>query len=83
MTGDSNSKGGIQQPRTQGDLLRLASRAGSGRFRHEDDVIDGLCKEYQVIYVTQQYLHSNAVKALKKMDRGRRHPGRAMRRRVP
>jgi len=52
-------------------------------FVTEDDVIDGLCKEYQVIYVTQQYLHSNAVKALKKWTEAGGTLGRAMRRRVP
>ena len=30
----------------------------------EDDVIDGLAKDYQVIYVTQKALHSKAVAAL-------------------
>ena len=32
----------------------------------EDDVIDGLAKDYQVIYLTQQWVHSRAIKALKK-----------------
>lgn len=31
----------------------------------EDDVIDGLAKECKVIYLTQQWVHSRAVKALK------------------
>ncbi len=35
-------------------------------FLSEDDVIDGLAKDYRVIYVTQQWLHSRAVAALKK-----------------
>ena len=35
-------------------------------FLSEDDVIDGLAKDYSVIYVTQQWLHSRAVTALKK-----------------
>jgi hypothetical protein len=34
-------------------------------FVSEDDVIDGLAAEYRVIYVTQQWLHSKAVTALK------------------
>jgi hypothetical protein len=34
-------------------------------FVSEDDVIDGLAAEYRVIYVTQQWLHSKAVAALK------------------
>ncbi|MCG3148649.1 MAG: hypothetical protein PCFJNLEI_02094 [Verrucomicrobiae bacterium] len=31
----------------------------------EDDVIDGLAKDYQVIYVTQQWLHSKCLAALR------------------
>ena len=33
-------------------------------FLSEDDVIDGLAKDYKVIYVTEQWLHSKAVTAL-------------------
>ena len=33
-------------------------------FLSEDDVIDGLANDYRLIYVTQEYLHANAVKAL-------------------
>ena len=32
----------------------------------EDDVIDGLAKDYQVIYVCQQWMHSKALAALQK-----------------
>jgi hypothetical protein len=32
----------------------------------EDDVIDGLAKDYRVIYITEQWLHSKAVAALRK-----------------
>jgi hypothetical protein len=35
-------------------------------FLSEDDVVDGLAKEYDLIYVTQQWLRSDAVKALTK-----------------
>lgn len=35
-------------------------------FISEDDVISGLAKDYRVIYVTQRWLHSRAVTALKK-----------------
>ncbi|MHC4883700.1 MAG: hypothetical protein ACYTGH_01300, partial [Planctomycetota bacterium] len=34
-------------------------------FLSEDDVIDGLADDYHVIYVTQRWLHSKAIKALK------------------
>lgn len=32
----------------------------------EDDVIEGLAKDYKVIYVTQQWMHSKCLEALKK-----------------
>jgi len=35
-------------------------------FLSEDDVIEGLAKDYKVIYVTQQFLHSKAIASLKK-----------------
>jgi hypothetical protein len=35
-------------------------------FLSEDDVIDGRAMDYNVIYVTQQYLHSKCVTALQK-----------------
>src|SRR5262249_34470974 len=35
-------------------------------FLSEDDVVDGRAKDYSLIYVTQQYLHSKAVDALQK-----------------
>ncbi len=35
-------------------------------FISEDDVIEGLAKDYRVIYVTQQYLQRKALSALKK-----------------
>ncbi|MCI0699553.1 MAG: hypothetical protein L0241_00510 [Planctomycetia bacterium] len=35
-------------------------------FLSEDDVIDGRAKDYKLIYVTQQYLHSKCIDALQK-----------------
>ena len=35
-------------------------------FLSEDDVIDGRAKDYKLIYVTQQYLHSKCVDSLQK-----------------
>ena len=35
-------------------------------FLSEDDVIEGRAKDYQLIYVTQQWLHSKAIDSLKK-----------------
>ncbi len=66
MTGDSNSKGGIHNHERKAIYYALRHAQVPVDFVTEDDVIEGLCKDYQVIYVTQQYLHSNAVKGLKK-----------------
>ena len=66
MTGDSNSKGGIHNHERKAIYYALRHAQIPVDFVTEDDVIEGLCKDHQVIYVTQQYLHSNAVKALKK-----------------
>ncbi len=35
-------------------------------FLSEDDVIDGRAKDYKLIYVTQQYLHSKCLESLQK-----------------
>lgn len=66
MTGDSNSKGGIHNHERKAIYYALRHAQIPVDFVTEDDVIEGLCKDHKVIYVTQQYLHSNAVKALKK-----------------
>lgn len=66
MTGDSNSKGGIHNHERKAAYYALRHAQVPVDFVTEDDVIEGLAKDYHVIYVTQQYLHSNAVKALKK-----------------
>ncbi len=66
MTGDSNSKGGIHNHERKAIYYALRHAQIPVDFVTEDDVIEGLCKDHKVIYLTQQYLHSNAVKALKK-----------------
>lgn len=35
-------------------------------FINEDDLIEGTANDYQLVYVTQEYLHSNAIRALRK-----------------
>ena len=65
MTGDSNSKGGIHNHERKAIYYGLRHAQVPVDFVTEDDVIEGLCKDYRIIYVTQQYLHSRAVKALK------------------
>ncbi|SVB15208.1 uncharacterized protein METZ01_LOCUS168062, partial [marine metagenome] len=39
-------------------------------FLTEDDVIDGLAKSYKVIYVTQRWMHSKTLQALRKWTQG-------------
>jgi hypothetical protein len=39
-------------------------------FLSEDDVIEGRAKDYKLIYVTQQYVHSKAIDALQKWCEG-------------
>lgn len=65
MTGDSNSKGGVHNAERKAAYYALRHAQVPVDFVTEDDVIDGRAKDYRVIYVTQQYLHSRAVKALK------------------
>ena len=67
MTGDTNFKGGIHNHERKAVYYALRHAQVPVDFLTEDDVIDGLGNDYQVIYhVTQQYLHSNAVKRLQK-----------------
>jgi hypothetical protein len=64
LTGDTNFKGGIHNAERKGIYFALRHAQVPVDFLTEDDVIDGLAKDYKLIYVTQQFLHSKAVKAL-------------------
>ena len=64
LTGDSNFKGGIHNAERKAIYYALRHAQAPVDFLTEDDVIDGLAKDYALIYVTAQYLHSKAVKAL-------------------
>lgn len=66
LTGDSNSKGGIHNAERKAVYYALRHAQVPVDCVTEDDVINGLAKDYRVLYVTQQYLHSRAVKALQK-----------------
>jgi hypothetical protein len=66
LTGDTNFKGGIHNQERKAIYFALRHAQVPVDFLTEDDMIEGLAKDYQVIYVTQQYLHSNAVKAMQK-----------------
>lgn len=66
ITGDSNSKGGIHNLERKGIYYALRHSQVPVDMISEDDLLDGLADRYQVIYVTQQFLHSKAVKRLAK-----------------
>jgi hypothetical protein len=63
-TGDSNSKGGIHNQERKAVYYALRHAQVPVDFVTEDDVIEGRAKDMSVLYVTQQFLHSNAVAAL-------------------
>jgi hypothetical protein len=65
LTGDTNFKGGIHNAERKSIYYALRHAQVPVDFLTEDDVIEGLARDYQVIYVTQQHLHSRAVKALR------------------
>jgi hypothetical protein len=65
-TGDTNFSGGVHNLERKAIYYALRHAQVPVDFLTEDDVIDGLAKDVRVIYVTQQSLHSKAVKALTK-----------------
>jgi hypothetical protein len=66
LTGVSNSTFAMHNNERKALYYALRHAQVPVDFLSEDDVIEGLAKDYQVIYVTQQWLHSRAVKALTK-----------------
>jgi len=64
LTGDTNFKGAIHNAERKAIYYALRHSQIPVDFVTEDDVIDGRAKSYKLIYVTQQYLHSKAVRAL-------------------
>jgi len=64
LTGDTNFKGGIHNLERKGIYFALRHAQVPVDFLTEDDVIEGLAKDYEVIYMTQQFAHSKAVRAL-------------------
>ena len=64
MTGDTNFAGAIHNAERKAVYYALRHAQVPVDFLTEDDVIDGRARDYLVIYVTQQYLHSKAVAAL-------------------
>jgi hypothetical protein len=63
-TGDANDKGGIHNQERKAVYYALRHAQVAVDFVSEDDVIEGRAKGLDLIYVTQQFLHSKAVEAL-------------------
>ena len=66
LSGDTKFKGAIHNAERKAIYFALRHAQVPVDFVTEDDVIDGLAKDYRLLYVTQQYLHSKAVRALRK-----------------
>ena len=66
MTGASNSSLVMHNNERKALYYALRHSEVPVDFISEDDVIDGRAKDYQLIYVTQQWLHSKAVDSLTK-----------------
>lgn len=66
MTGASNSTLVMHNNERKALYYALRHSQTPVDFISEDDVIDGRAKGYQLIYVTQQWLHSKAVDSLAK-----------------
>lgn len=65
LTGANNSTLALHNNERKAIYYALRHAQVPVDFLSEDDVIDGLARDYKVIYVTQQWLHSKAVTALK------------------
>ena len=66
LSGENNQKLAIHNNERKAVYYALRHAQVPVDFLAADDVIDGLATGYKVIYVTQEWLHSNAVKALTK-----------------
>jgi len=66
LTGSSNSTFAMHNNERKAIYYALRHAQVPVDFVTEDDVIDGLAKDYQVIYVNQQWMHSKALDALAK-----------------
>ena len=64
LTGDSNFKGGVHNVERQGIYFALRHAQVPVDFITEDDIVEGRAKDYRLIYLTQEYLHSKALAAL-------------------
>jgi hypothetical protein len=65
MTGVSNSTLAMHNNERKAIYYALRHSQTPVDFLSEDDVIDGRARDYKLIYVTQQWLHSKAIDSLK------------------
>ncbi|MAE61346.1 MAG: hypothetical protein CMJ49_08335 [Planctomycetaceae bacterium] len=65
MTGATNSNFAMHNNERKAIYYALRHSQVPVDFLSEDDVIDGLASDYKVIYVTQQWMHSDTVSALR------------------
>jgi hypothetical protein len=70
ITGDNNMRSGIHNLERKGIYYALRHAQVPVDMLSEDDLLDGHADGYSVIYVTQQFLHSKAIKALTKFAEG-------------
>lgn len=66
LTGSTNSTFAMHNNERKAIYYALRHSQVPVDFVTEDDLIEGLADKYQVIYVTQQWLHSKALAALQK-----------------
>ena len=64
LGGASNFEGGIHNLERQGIYFALRHAQVPVDFITEDDVLEGRAKDYRVIYLTQEHIHSRALAAL-------------------
>ena len=66
LTGDNNATGGTHNMERKAIYYALRHAQVPVDFLSEEDVIEGLAKDYRVIYVCERHLHSKAIEALTK-----------------
>jgi hypothetical protein len=70
MTGSTNSSFAMHNNERKAIYYALRHAQVPVDMLSEDDVIDGLAKDYDVIYVCQQWMHSKCLAALQKWVEG-------------
>lgn len=70
LSGSTNFKGGIHNAERQGIYFALRHAQVPVDFITEEDVVEGRAKDYRLIYLTQEHLHSKALAALSEWVKG-------------